>query len=252
MTGLPDDLTNKRFGKLTALCVAENKEGKRAWLCKCDCGNEVTVETFQLNAGNRTQCKDCRTTNLIGSRSGNLVVIKKLHKNTSREQYWLCQCDCGNTKEALGKNIQRKSTTHCGCLTAENIGKGHRLENNLAGWNKLFDGYKRNASSKNLEFTLNKEEFLLFCKDKCFYCGDEPKRQLKLHNSTNEIYFNGIDRKDNTLGYILNNCVTCCTLCNYMKREMNYEDFIIHMTKISNNLIKDDPLCRPSLENLND
>jgi hypothetical protein len=37
------DITNQKFGKLTAIKRAESKSGKTYWLCKCDCGNEKVV-----------------------------------------------------------------------------------------------------------------------------------------------------------------------------------------------------------------
>lgn len=44
------DLSNKRFGKLVALEPTENrsKDGRVMWLCKCDCGNQIEVDTHSL------------------------------------------------------------------------------------------------------------------------------------------------------------------------------------------------------------
>lgn len=50
------DLTGQRFGKLTVLEPVENIGPRTAWLCKCDCGQEITVTTRQLRAGLRTSC----------------------------------------------------------------------------------------------------------------------------------------------------------------------------------------------------
>ena len=33
------DLTGQKFGRLLVLERAENKYGRTAWKCKCDCGN---------------------------------------------------------------------------------------------------------------------------------------------------------------------------------------------------------------------
>ena len=235
MTGAPIDITNKRFGKLTALHIAE-KYDKRAWLCQCDCGNEIIAPTFQLNNGSIIQCKDCRSVNLIGTRSGLLVVIKKLNQVNGRQK-WLCQCDCGKTKETFTRNIQRQVTTHCGCKTFENMSKAITLPENQAAWNNLFSQYKGNAKRKNLEFTLTKEELFNLCKSKCHYCGMEPQRLLRFNRPEFEESFNGIDRKDNSIGYTFSNSISCCTLCNYMKKTMNYEDFLDHIHKIYFNLL---------------
>ena len=42
------DLVNKRFGMLLVIKKAPNKGKKRAWVCKCDCGNETTTVTSNL------------------------------------------------------------------------------------------------------------------------------------------------------------------------------------------------------------
>lgn len=78
-----------------------------------------------------------------------------------------------------------------------------------------YNVYKRNAGIKNLEFTLSYADFENIVKKECNYCGIIQEKG-----------FNGIDRKDQTVGYVLNNCVSCCKLCNYMKGSTNDEVFI--------------------------
>ena len=36
----------------------------------------------------------------------------------------------------------------------------------------------------------------------------------------------GVDRKNNSLGYLPSNVVACCTVCNHAKRDMTYEEFL--------------------------
>lgn len=50
------DLTGQRFGKLTVLAPAENIGKRTAWLCRCDCGNEVVRKTVHLRSGHVTTC----------------------------------------------------------------------------------------------------------------------------------------------------------------------------------------------------
>lgn len=42
------DLTGEKFGSLTALKRAANKGDRTAWLCKCDCGNDVLYSADTL------------------------------------------------------------------------------------------------------------------------------------------------------------------------------------------------------------
>lgn len=51
------DLTGQRFGRLTVIERKESYNGKKArWLCKCDCGNYVTVLSTCLISGTTKSC----------------------------------------------------------------------------------------------------------------------------------------------------------------------------------------------------
>ena len=47
-----DDLTGRRFGRLTAIERVPDPDAKRPmWRCRCDCGNETTVMSTDLTMG---------------------------------------------------------------------------------------------------------------------------------------------------------------------------------------------------------
>ena len=50
------ELTGQRYGRLVVLRQAENNGKRSAWLCRCDCGNEVVVRTDRLRSGHTTSC----------------------------------------------------------------------------------------------------------------------------------------------------------------------------------------------------
>ena len=50
------NLTNKRFGRLTAVCRNGSQYGNAAWDCVCDCGNIVNVSSNRLMSGNTRSC----------------------------------------------------------------------------------------------------------------------------------------------------------------------------------------------------
>lgn len=50
------DLTGQQFGKLTVVGPAENIGSRTAWLCRCECGNEVVVRTIRLRGGRTISC----------------------------------------------------------------------------------------------------------------------------------------------------------------------------------------------------
>ena len=51
------DITNQKFGMLTAIKATEKKQGKKIiWLCRCDCGNFTEVAGTDLRTGNTKSC----------------------------------------------------------------------------------------------------------------------------------------------------------------------------------------------------
>lgn len=129
------DLTNKRFGKLTALEVVFKKSTKgnnlTYWKCKCDCGSYVEVYTSSLTSGNTQSCgcttieriKAINDKDLVGKNFGMLKVIKfngyKKCKN-NRVKTWLCRCECGNDTISDTSTLNSGKKISCGkCLVGE-------------------------------------------------------------------------------------------------------------------------------------
>lgn len=54
--GQVDDLTGRRFGRLTVLSRAENRNGATYWNCLCDCGNKKTVRASHLKSNETVSC----------------------------------------------------------------------------------------------------------------------------------------------------------------------------------------------------
>ena len=51
------DIIGRQFGDLTVLRRVENdRVGKVCWLCRCSCGNELTVQALQLKSGRTWSC----------------------------------------------------------------------------------------------------------------------------------------------------------------------------------------------------
>ena len=75
--------------------------------------------------------------------------------------------------------------------------------------------YTRSARDKNLEFKLTLSDFTVLTEQPCYYCGTVQERG-----------FNGIDRQNSEIGYITDNCVSCCQMCNYMKASLSVDAFL--------------------------
>ena len=52
-----NDLTGKKFGRLTVLGLSEKKSGRKSyWVCECDCGNKKLVRSDSLKRGQVQSC----------------------------------------------------------------------------------------------------------------------------------------------------------------------------------------------------
>ena len=233
--GSKQDLTGKIFGRLTAIePIYENNI--RKWKCACICGNVIIVSTSQLNAGNKSSCgcihEDYKTS-LINKRYGNLIVIAFEGYGITSRPLWLCRCDCGKDVVVSSKNLNRKSTTHCGCKRKENISKAVRKEYGESTKHSLILAYKGNARAKNLIFELTDNKCIELFEDNCYYCGKPPSNIINRKNMYGEYTYNGIDRLDSKLGYVEGNVVTCCQCCNYMKNKYTEKEFLDIIRKIA-------------------
>ena len=50
------DLIGQVFGKLTVIELDKESSGRRKWICKCSCGNTVSVREYNLKSGNTKSC----------------------------------------------------------------------------------------------------------------------------------------------------------------------------------------------------
>lgn len=54
-------------------------------------------------------CGECEK-DLLNLRFGHLTVIERADNDKYGHRFWLCQCDCGNTKIVMGDNLKRGLT----------------------------------------------------------------------------------------------------------------------------------------------
>lgn len=136
-----------------------------------------------------------------------------------RRQYFKYICVCGRTAKARANVIKSGETQSCGCISAKLRSKSKTLPDNVGIINILYRSYKRVANKRELVFSLDKEQFRKLIFDNCFYCGSKPNSPKRIIN------YNGIDRVNNKIGYVIDNCVTCCYICNRAKSNLSLTDF---------------------------
>lgn len=113
----------------------------------------------------------------------------------------------------------------------------NRAAPGVRGFNQVFGTYKHVAKKRGLEFALSKDEMRQLVTSNCFYCASPPSRISMAHYKgtleASKFKYNGLDRKDNALGYTLDNVVACCYTCNRAKSNSPFEDFVKWLNKIA-------------------
>lgn len=120
-----EDLTGRRFGRLTVLNRVENRKGRTCWLCRCDCGGLCTATAHALKAGKVLGCgcqrgEHSSMADLTGQRFGRLTALFPTERrNKKGSVYWHCRCDCGGETEVTQDDLVRGNCQSCGCLKRE-------------------------------------------------------------------------------------------------------------------------------------
>ncbi len=241
----------QRFGSAVVLKPDDGKDkyGMRAARLVCDCGNEFTCALSRLYKGYRKSCgclkgqRGGRKIDLAGQKIGMLTVLSQAPSRSGNRR-WLCECECGTVKEvsAAGLNATLKGrpsgTRSCGCIRSNPRpwhGRG-RTPYEAARLKVLRAYISSSARKRDIEWALTDDEFFKLVEQDCHYCGAEPSMSTTsrpAHGEPAEYLHNGIDREDNTRGYVPGNVLPCCSVCNHAKKDMTYAEFILWVAQLT-------------------
>ena len=84
---------------------------------------------------------------------------------------------------------------------------------------------RANAQRREIPFSLDFDTFVSLSVAPCHYCGTPPTKPWVSHNAQEGFVSHGLDRVDNSLGYVAGNCVPACHSCNNAKHEMGVGEF---------------------------
>jgi hypothetical protein len=178
----------------------------------------------------------------IGRKFGRLLVIKHITKYDNRA-YFICKCDCGNLNECKLSHLKSGLIKSCGCLARELASKRFKgrvsptlLPDNLGAKKRIYNSYKKEAEKRGLEFNLEFDYFIELVQKNCYYDNVIPTREVKNNESRSKFICNGIDRKDNKIGYTIENSVPCCKMCNFKKSSTDHNEFLNWIKTIYENL----------------
>lgn len=123
---IAEDLTGRRFGELTVLERAENRNGRTAWLCECSCGQLHTVTAHDLKSGHVKSCGsphhriNQNYADIAGERFGRLTALYPTEERDKKGSVvWRCECDCGRKINLTHDNLVYGNYRSCGCLREE-------------------------------------------------------------------------------------------------------------------------------------
>jgi len=241
MAYLKNNLEGLRFHKLSVLRRSLDPELRRQgyWECSFDCGVTKQIISNSLRTGIVKSCgsANCKSTtnykDLTAQRFGRLQALTFYSKNKKR--YWICICDCGKQNIVRTANLTSGQVRSCGCLArdiASRNAKLKRLPEGISARNTVVNGYKKSAVKAGRVWELSDGNLNRLFEGNCHYCGDLPSNCRKT-KSGDLFYYNGIDRKNNDLGYTLDNVVSCCRDCNMAKSGRTYEDFLSWLQRIT-------------------
>lgn len=120
--GRKSDLTGRRYGMLTVSGpTGQRKNGYIVWLCQCDCGGSILLDTRCLQRGTVTDCGCVSKVkpgqrDVSGRRFGRLTALEPTGETVRGSAVWRCRCDCGGEVRAPLHQLTAGYRKSCGCL----------------------------------------------------------------------------------------------------------------------------------------
>lgn len=191
------------------------------YVYKCSnegCENETRISKPRKQSG---LCRKCSGLKRVGAiyapvLADNVESISHRAPNGDGRHTVYLRCKTVGCSETLKYNKKMSGF----CRVCANTSRRKRPFEYLL--TKLF----KSAVKRGLRVSLTYDQFANICRlEECHYCG------VKLVRNPHDISAGDpvlIDRKDSSGDYSVENCVPCCTLCNFTKGPyMTYEEMLI-------------------------
>lgn len=163
---------------------------------------------------------------LTGRKFGRLTVISRAENDKHNKARWICQCDCGSTKDIGSWELRKEHSKSCGCLRKE----ATTSRNKKSPYFWIYTMALQHAKASNKEFRLTYEDIVEFTTiTECHYCKNHIKWEM--HGTKHAYHGYRLDRMDNSVGYTKENCVVCCNLCNRIKGNQFTHDEMMEIGK---------------------
>ena len=176
---------------------------------------------------------------LVGRRFDRLEVVSYHGPLGHGHHAWDCRCECGSHKVVSRNQLMMGKVRSCGCLQEELYAKMREdcIAKNtkpagVAAFNAHYNSYLQRSRDKKIVFELSQEQFRELSGRPCFYCGSPPELRYVKEYYNGPCVTNGLDRVDNSRGYIADNVVACCAICNKAKRDLPIATFTAWLDRL--------------------
>ena len=245
---LIENYTNKKFGKLLIKKFVIARYTEIMVLCECECGNITETRWNKIFNGLTKSCGKCiRTKNLLGQRFGRLLVIEYFGVGAGGRHQWLCQCDCGNQKNILSKQLISGHTQSCGCYCKQRISESRWTGfEEMSG--RLLAKLKNNAWHRNINFNVEYQDIwdkFLEQNRKCSLSGIPI---IFTRNTRGGYQTASLDRIDSSKDYVIDNIQWLHKDINQMKLDLNQDEFLYFVHLVCNPILDNDFYNSSSLE----
>ena len=191
---------------------------------------------------------------LTGKKYGRLTVLDFVGLTRRKQPIYKVVCDCGKViDEFRAWKMTNGDAQSCGCLLLE-ILRAPRPRRR--GWS---------ITTKSWAFTLFKyavkrqvkrghpcddwdiDKWYSIASMPCHYCGsidirnvlNSPTKRIRRSFTMSDedklqyrLPVNGLDRVNSSIGYVFDNCVSCCGQCNIAKSDYTKEEFLAMARRI--------------------
>jgi hypothetical protein len=173
------------------------------------CKTTKPLGDFHLNRlridGRQTECKTCRRLNTSPRKL--FLNHSCLNSGCATTETTCSKCKRVYPREEFYRATHAKDGHMSWCSRC--CKSALALRRLVSPASLTYKEYRRGAKVRGLVFDLSLVQAKALFYSTCVYCGVAPKP------------LNGIDRVDNTLGYVADNVVTSCTQCNLAKRTLS-------------------------------
>lgn len=126
----------------------ELKRYNKKYLCKCECGNIVSISVTQIAKNKPLSCgckRICFAEDLTGRQFGDWTVLyrdfdleeQKALQEITPHAYWKCRCVCGTEKSVMGRHLRSGASKGCGCKQADRVSYAKTKDHTGESFGKL-------------------------------------------------------------------------------------------------------------------